>query len=1480
MVYKGKETIAMRMLQLFTACLLAVIVFGFPAGLWAASCIDIDDIPMEVKSQPAPGLIMLCVDNSGSMLWSIMIPESSQGVYGSYEYVFPEAYGYGYTPLSNNVKMDWKTQWAGFNTMYYNPDVTYVPWPRWNLLSCCQNPPSDPNADPDNPRQHPMESGTTFNLNGTFYSYTGTGGGGGFQVIPDDVVESEGIIVDDLDTPPVTEFIVDDGDPGFDSYDANGKPWCSGSSSCYGNDYERIYPSTNPNRCWRGTPPFTAKYYVDLPETGTYQVYAGYYRYGSRNRNTQYRIYHTSGTTDVYVDQTQGSGCTEVYLGEFEFNAGDELRVRIRSTSSSKSVSTDYVKLVPTFPLGGTQNRVFTSTGPWQTYYNSKAYPSSANPNYLYTNSANTHFTATWTANDLDPTIAYAVAVRWVDGSNRSSNITYTIQHGSGTETVTVSQKDDGGQWNVLATDLYFPSGSGSVTLDHTPRGSSWDRASADAVAFIPMDVVAPQSGGTPVGSLNIINAHYFVHNDNGTFLVNLDGSIGYYRVDDQDGDDRVDPGELFELTQDQAAAAGIVTGRTYEEERQNFANWYQFYRRRFMTDIAAIGQVIDQMSGVYVGMFSFPERFKYQLEPVRVEINNQQYDETDLILCRLYTMPYPRSNTPMRQGLKKVGEYLEEGKYRQGHSIPFANDDTYPYFMADYGGECQQSFTILLTDGYWNGGGPNMANHDGDNNTDFDGPPFGDPYEDTLADTAMYFYERDLKPSLANFVPINPADQATHQHMVTYGVSFGVHGSIDPADYPDCPYGTCPTWPQPQRNDITTIDDLWHATINGRGLFISAANPEELVQALMDIKSDIEARLGSAAAVSTNSVQRQIGTNVYQGLYHSGKWMGDLLAMPIDPRTGEVQDPIWSAADRLDNMDWDQRVIITYNGTTGIPFRYGNLTQEQKDLLSPDPQTAQDLVRYLRGDRTLELNQGGPFRIRDSKMGDVVHSEPAYLDGTVYVGANDGMLHAFDAQTGDERFAYIPNVVFDHLAELADPGYSHKYYVDATPFPKETVPGYSYVVGALGKGGKGVYCLDVSNAASASETAAASIVKWEYADPMDYDLGYIMRRVFLVPTRAGWAVIFGNGYDSVNGEAVLYILDVNDGSVIRKIHTGVFGCNGLSEPAIIDPDADNNVDYIYAGDLYGNLWKFDLTSDNPSEWKVSFTDGSTPQPLFTAASPDGLSQPITTAPDVMRHCELNREGFIVIFGTGKFLGEADYGDFTTQSFYGIYDWSNDWIAAANDDLTADDDKYLGRLMPAPNRVLSNLSGNSDLPTGAQNATLLQQTVEYETAQYRVITANQIDYYDPADDTGSHVGWYFDLPTTGERCIRNPLIVNELAFMVSTIPTSSPCSAGGSSVLYILDACSGGRPEESQFDVNQDEEINSEDTISTPSGDIPPTGEKINKLVFEPVIIKDRMYLNDSTGAIQEREIREVPEGMTYWRQIDYGGTQEDENQY
>ena len=338
--------------------------------------------------------------------------------------------------------------------------------------------------------------------------------------------------------------------------------------------------------------------------------------------------------------------------------------------------------------------------------------------------------------------------------------------------------------------------------------------------------------------------------------------------------------------------------------------------------------------------------------------------------------------------------------------------------------------------------------------------------------------------------------------------------------------------------------------------------------------------------------------------------------------------------------------------------------------------------MNYLRGDRSNEAQNSGAFRDRFQVLGDIVHSSPVYHNGMLYAGGNDGMLHAFDAAGGDERFAYVPNLVFGNLSALVDPDYSHKYFVDLSPTIQDVTLGVartrpswsagwakaaratmpwmlpirrispmktSWPPGSCGsfptlkakaqrlawpmtaswsrlrwvilsipramtaKGtivaipladmAEGTGILDLTFAAGKGGFqdgedlyVGAGMVKVAEVDGRLYDsyMGYSYSRPVIVKSNdpaVEWLVIFGNGYNSSKSHAVLYILNLATGELIKRIDTGVGNCNGLSSPIAIDIDSNGTADYVYAGDLQGNLWKFDFYDTDAANWEAAYED-------------------------------------------------------------------------------------------------------------------------------------------------------------------------------------------------------------------------------------------------------------------------------------------------
>jgi type IV pilus assembly protein PilY1 len=1136
---------------------------------------------------------------------------------------------------------------------------------------------------------------------------------------------------------------------------------------------------------------------------------------------------------------------------------------------------------------------VFSATGPWELYTDSQAY----NLLYYAAVQAGSHFSAAW--NPFLSVGEYDVYVRYNSNSWRAIQVGYAIHHSGGTDVVMVNQQINGGQWVFLGHFDFNDPSTVKVSIDLDVDDSNTDRVCADAIKFVPFNSL----------TFDIPNAHYYVwsQSENRPYLVVVDaGSIDYYAFNDFDIDDVVDAGELTPIV---TPPADIVTGRVYAEERQNFANWYSFYRRRELTATAAVAGVIDQAGGVQIGIYGINEKI---VQPVH-KIHVDGVDETDTLLNSLYGLTLTAMGTPLREGVQNVGKYFDKTDSDTGG---IGNS---PYASVDDGGECQQTFAIVMTDGYYNGSDPSLdpKNVDGDN-----GAPYADSYDETLADVVMYYYENDLASDLADSLRPNERDDATHQHMVTYGIGFGVTGTLNPLDY-DFENSIYPTWPDPAGGNQQKIDDLWHASVNGRGRFLTANNAVELINDMLLILKDIEIFSGSASSVSVNGDELYMKINddvlLFQSKYYSDGWHGDVLAYHVDTVTGElIEPPIWSVAHNLSHQTPNNRKIATYDGVSaGRPFRYNDLTDNQRDQLDAnwqsDPALAQNIVDYLRGDGANEVDNGGAFRnrtwtivdprhpyngdtITSSKLGDIVHSSPVYKDGVLFSGGNDGMLHAFDAETGEELFAYVPNLMYGTLNELVAPDYSHKYYVDLTPSVEELDLGgvTRMLVGGFGKGSIGYYALDVSDLSPAdgqvpaNENAVADMVMWEYpnlATPVAEiaDLGYSFSRATILQTNdtvhAPWVVIFGNGYNSPNGHAVLFIVNPLTGQLIKRIDTQAGACNGLSTPIATDVDYDNKVDFVYAGDLNGHMWKFDLSADDYNLWGVSYQDAGTPKPLFKTAA----NQPITTRPDVMFHCE--KPGYTVLFGTGRYLGDADLSDTSQQAIYGIWDYGDaedysEYVGAFSAGNLIDTQLSSPPVSVLPQTVVNQqLVNNYDLRTVSDNSADWTVT-SFDTSGTACGDYGGLSSCDPNGigtdaDPMRNVGWYLNLDSPGERVVSDVLVRDGTLVVLSYIPSGNMCDTGGKSWLWAFDACAGARLTAPVFDINDDGVIDDQDlvNIGTPTDPIwvPPTGIKFNGRLQPPAIIildenREMLYMSSSRGEIITQLKKAAKLGMTFWR--------------
>ena len=627
-------------------------------------------------------------------------------------------------------------------------------------------------------------------------------------------------------------------------------------------------------------------------------------------------------------------------------------------------------------------------------------------------------------------------------------------------------------------------------------------------------------------------------------------------------------------------------------------------------------------------------------------------------------------------------------------------------------------------------------------------------------------------------------------------------------------------------------------ATAGGTGTAYSAFDFDTLSSALDAILKDILSPSNSSAAVAANSAQLNTGTQIYQARYDATNWSGQLSAFSVNTSTGAIITPaLWESSLPAS----DARNIWTYKptasaGSRGVLFLWDNLINSQQDYLNTND-LGRRRVGWLRGDHRHEQAQDGSFRDRtDNVLGDIINSNPVYVGGSqdygygtlpdaagghrytdfltskagrtpmLYAGANDGMLHGFAAGTGREVFAYIPNALYPKLSQLTSPNYQHQYYVDGVSGVSDVYDGtnwHTVLAGATGAGGKAVFALDVTNPTAFGAGSAL----WEFTNANDADLGYTLAQPAVVRLQNGsWVVIVANGYNSDNGHAVLFVFNALTGEVL-KIDTGVGAPstpnnpddpppNGLSSPVAVDTDNDRSVDTVYAGDLYGNLWKFDLSCSDCSagSWPVPSS------PLFVASDADGVPQPITAKPNVgpvgAIGTDQNGVGIMVYFGTGKYfeLGDNTVGlNPQVQSFYGLWDNGTAITRANLQEQTITDE---GTATTIGGAAITN-------PV----VVVSKNTVCYAATSTGCTTSSALKK-----------GWALNLTAPanvaqGERVIGFPLVRQGFVLFTTLIPTSVACSYGGSSHFMAVSALTGGESSVAPFDSNGDGMVNINDKV-------------------------------------------------------------------
>ncbi len=772
---------------------------------------------------------------------------------------------------------------------------------------------------------------------------------------------------------------------------------------------------------------------------------------------------------------------------------------------------------------------------------------------------------------------------------------------------------------------------------------------------------------------------------------------------------------------------------------------------------------------------------------------------------------------------------------------------------------------------------------------------------------TAVSTYPASSFPATAKFTQSGTSANLL-QNPLWYAAKYGAFADINNNQKPD-------------------LAAEWDAVNNTTGAlgadgipdnYFDVKNPANLITAMSAIFDAASQPEASASAVATNSTTVKTESRVYQAKFSAADWSGQLLQYTLN----DLTNPEWDTGSKttgklkLNEQPPTSRVIITKGTSDGVAFRWANLTSAQQSSLNQNAAGTTDTlgssrVDYLRGTEVTG------FRTRTSRLGDIVNSNPLYVGPPaagysdvdhpgylafrtglltrkpmVYVGANDGMLHAVNAaldfstvvagvpatDAGKEVLAYVPSMVFTNLSRLTDLKYNqtqnHRYFVDGSPMAADAYLNSAWtsvLVGGLGAGGRGFYALDITNPNNFTEANATSVLLWEFTQSNDADMGFAFNhppahdsgqaKQIVKMANGKWAVIVGNGYNSSSGKAALFILFIEDGidgtwgasDYVKIVVDNSGNDNGLSTPTPVDSDGDGLVDTVYAGDLKGNLWKFlvgpgagtdsvaDAVTASTSTWRPAFSavNCAPCTPLFSAT--DGGTgtpavvhqQPITWPPEVALHPQ---GGKVVLFGTGRYLGEQDEESTGIQTFYGIYD---------ND--------------PDGNPV----SGRSDL-TPRTIGTQVVGTTTFRVSQPGC-GANPL----PTCPVTSK-GWYADLPTARERMTGIPKLADEKIVFNTFIPSGGACSSGGTGWLMSQDFLTGGQPIARVFDTNSDTQINSSDVIVA--------GIQIGAALAGSTLIRNTKpgELDVAVSSLASSKLQadvvdlfgDVPSGRVSWREI------------
>ena len=570
---------------------------------------------------------------------------------------------------------------------------------------------------------------------------------------------------------------------------------------------------------------------------------------------------------------------------------------------------------------------------------------------------------------------------------------------------------------------------------------------------------------------------------------------------------------------------------------------------------------------------------------------------------------------------------------------------DALEYFQSNGAGapiqyECQDNSIVFVTDGYPTQdldvpayiGDPDHDHAEPGNCSSIGAPePDGNNCSSWMDDVAFYLAHQDLRPDLDGL-------QVVH----TYTIGFGIDAPL-----------------------------LMNTAENGGGIYQSAWDLESLQASLGIVIGNITSRISAGGSVAVVSTEQESQGRMYRGKFLPGVWRGYLESYSLPLSTHQTPD--WEAGELLKQRHPADRTVYTCVDGTQVAFEPSNAPELTQPLGVANDDEAEDLINWVRGEAVSGLRDRNGW-----VLGDIVHSAPLLVGApseyfvdesyqqyladhanrapVVYVGANDGMLHAFAAETGEELWAYIPGALLPKLGQLASPDYCHQTFVDLSSTAFEVqIEGIwrTVLVGGLRTGGDCYFALDVTD-----PTAPPQLL-WEASVP---EIGASFTPPAVVRAHSGTYLWVGSGPDA-GGAAAYAVINLVNGNLTLQGQLGgtLSSANAMSAASVYDADWDGLSDYVYQGDLAGNLWRWDVRSADPDDWAYDV--------LFAG------DQPIQARPTLA----VDEDGtLLVYFGTGRYVGAPDQADTEQRSFYCIRD--NGLITGIHDSDLADQTSSIANL--------------------------------------------------------------------------------------------------------------------------------------------------------------------------------------------------------